>query len=222
MLSPSLKRRAKRRERCETPTFRPVAIPGSQERREIGDRQPAVGYRRVGASRSDGSGAGHRIWQLSGASGRKKPSWPGPLMSEPMGFVIEDRGGVSVVVFDSGGCRPASDVELDLWASLAAAEAELETLRGRLAHIRPLTDAEWQTIQREHDVVFEARKLAQSVGEINSTKSLNAAIARYDEARHASSSPEYPNADEFMSEAADTVNPVTAALSSDGSEAETG
>lgn len=32
-----------------------------------------------------------------------------------LGFVIEDRAGVRVLVYDSGGCRPASTAEAMLW-----------------------------------------------------------------------------------------------------------
>lgn len=33
----------------------------------------------------------------------------------PLGFYIEDRGGVEVVVYDNGSCRPSSGAESALW-----------------------------------------------------------------------------------------------------------
>jgi hypothetical protein len=60
---------------------------------------------------------------------------------------------------------------------------QLDTAQKRLASIRPISDAEWAALMREHDVVEAARRLCKSAGEINSTKDLDRALKRYDDAR---------------------------------------
>lgn len=55
-------------------------------------------------------------------------------------------------------------------------------LQRRLSHLRPLTDEEWQVVQREHDVLYAARQIANAVGEINAPTSLLKALKAYDEA----------------------------------------
>ena len=37
-----------------------------------------------------------------------------------LGFIIEQRAGVDVLVWDKGGCRPATSTEIAMWHSLAA------------------------------------------------------------------------------------------------------
>ena len=57
-----------------------------------------------------------------------------------MDFILEDRGGINVIVFTkSGGCRPASDVESDLFAALAE-------LKGKLADCRVLINGAKEVI----------------------------------------------------------------------------
>ncbi len=44
---------------------------------------------------------------------------------EPLGFHIEYRAGIAVLVFDNGSCHPATDQEVALWDRLGHAEAML-------------------------------------------------------------------------------------------------
>lgn len=57
-----------------------------------------------------------------------------------LGFDIERRAGVPVVVFDSGGCHPASDSEVALWARVQELEVMLEIARVGLEDL-----AAWRT-----------------------------------------------------------------------------
>lgn len=47
-----------------------------------------------------------------------------PLTLEWLGFVIEQRGDVHVIAWQTGGCRPATDAEVALWALAKDCEAE--------------------------------------------------------------------------------------------------
>src|SRR6266566_5210158 len=69
-----------------------------------------------------------------------------------------------------------------LYEALLAAEQRAEEAERRLAKLRPLRDTEWAVIQREHDVLHEARRLSNTVGSINTTRELDRALKRYDEA----------------------------------------
>jgi len=61
-------------------------------------------------------------------------------------------------------------------------EAELALLRKRLSQIRPWRDTERAVLLRQDDVVHEARRLSNAVGEINTTRELDRALKRYDDA----------------------------------------
>jgi hypothetical protein len=62
------------------------------------------------------------------------------------------------------------------------AREQVGVLETRLAQIRPLTEAEWAVLMREHDVLHEARRLSNTPGAINTTRDLDRALKRYDEA----------------------------------------
>jgi hypothetical protein len=49
---------------------------------------------------------------------------------EALGLSLEQRGGVWVVQFAEGGCRPASIVEVNLWQALQAGRASLAASAG--------------------------------------------------------------------------------------------
>lgn len=66
--------------------------------------------------------------------------------------------------------------------SVQRLEEQLETAQERLSQIRSLTDEEWAVFMREHDVLHEARRLSRSIGVINTTRHLDRALERYDEA----------------------------------------
>ena len=48
-------------------------------------------------------------------------------------FTIERRGACDVIVYTTGGCRPANESESWMWATLAELRAELEELRKSIA-----------------------------------------------------------------------------------------
>lgn len=52
-------------------------------------------------------------------------------------FHVGNRGGVKVVVFDDGSCRPASDAEVEMWDALGALRAENEQLQEQLRLVSP-------------------------------------------------------------------------------------
>lgn len=60
-------------------------------------------------------------------------------LRERLGFHIEARAGVDVLVYKTG-CRPASDVEAQLWNELEAAAARIQELERELAAFEPADD----------------------------------------------------------------------------------
>ena len=66
-------------------------------------------------------------------------------MTVTLGFTIENRAGIDVLVWKDGGCRPATSAEVAMWKALAAVQQPVVR--------EPLTDAEIAEEIVEHGVM---------------------------------------------------------------------
>ena len=47
---------------------------------------------------------------------------PSDTKTENLGFTIENRAGIDVLVWKEGGCRPATSAEIAMWKALSAVQ----------------------------------------------------------------------------------------------------
>ena len=72
---------------------------------------------------------------------------PSDTKTVNLGFTIENRAGIDVLVWKDGGCQPATSAEVAMWKSLAAAQQPVVR--------EPLTETKCQDLQSPPDTGTE-------------------------------------------------------------------
>ena len=66
---------------------------------------------------------------------------PSDTKTENLGFTIETRAGADILVWEEGGCRPATSAEIAMWKALSAVQQPVVR--------EPLTDAQIAEMMRD-------------------------------------------------------------------------
>lgn len=79
-------------------------------------------------------------------------------MSEELDFHLEERAGITVVVWDHGGVSPAPTCTQALWAKLQAAEARAEKADGVIK-----AAIAWHDSPHHTDAIYKRQELFAAV-----------------------------------------------------------
>ncbi|QJU52943.1 hypothetical protein SCB71_06380 [Herbiconiux sp. KACC 21604] len=63
---------------------------------------------------------------------------------DELGFVIEDRAGIDVLVYENGSCRPAQPTEVKMWRALVSRDRRMKA-EGAAVEMDALADRIYET-----------------------------------------------------------------------------